>query len=155
MSKTTKKKHVVKEALEDFFIPKENQSIVKVLCSKGNNLHEVQTSIGEQFLVSMPTKFRKNIWIKRGDYVVVEPIEEGDKVKGEIVSLLFKEQVKHIKSEGLWPQGFEEEQIKPMERREPQSDSDSDSDLFVNTNRPVQIVSSSEDETDSDESDSW
>ena len=32
----------------------------------------------------MPSKFRKNIWVKRGDYFVVTPIEEGDKVKAEI-----------------------------------------------------------------------
>lgn len=39
------------------------------------------------YLVSMPTKFRKNVWIKRGDFVLVSPIEEGDKVKAEIVQV--------------------------------------------------------------------
>lgn len=38
----------------------------QVVGSPGNNLHEAVTSKGERFLVSMPTKFRKNIWIKRG-----------------------------------------------------------------------------------------
>lgn len=38
----------------------------QVLGSNGNNLHEAVTDSGEQFLLSMPTKFRKNIWIKRG-----------------------------------------------------------------------------------------
>ena len=38
----------------------------------------------------MPTKFRKNVWIKRGDYVLVQPIEEGDKVKAEIVQILME-----------------------------------------------------------------
>lgn len=42
MSKVTKRKHVMNEALwDDYELPKENQSIVKVLKSKGNNLHEV------------------------------------------------------------------------------------------------------------------
>ena len=36
----------------------------------------------------MPTKFRKNVWIKRGDFVMVQPIDEGDKVKAEIVHIL-------------------------------------------------------------------
>ena len=46
----------------------------------------------------MPTKFRKNVWIKRGDYVLVQPIEEGDKVKAEIVQILMeKHHVKYIK----------------------------------------------------------
>lgn len=38
----------------------------QVVGSRGNNLHEAVTAQGETFLVSMPTKFRKNIWIKRG-----------------------------------------------------------------------------------------
>jgi len=54
----------------------------------------------------MPTKFRKNVWIKRGDYVVVEPIEEGDKVKAEIVQILYKDQIKYIKDQGQWPAEF-------------------------------------------------
>lgn len=92
---------------------------------RGNNLHEVETSTGEKYLASMPTKFRKNIWIKRGQYlerlfirssylqmfccftslgcyVVVEPIEEGKKVKAEIVQMLLKDQIKYFKSEGKW-----------------------------------------------------
>ena len=39
---------------------------VQVIGSRGNNLHEAVTALGKTFLVSMPTKFRKNIWIKRG-----------------------------------------------------------------------------------------
>ena len=34
--------------------------------SRGNNLHEVETAEQQKYLVSMPTKFRKNVWIKRG-----------------------------------------------------------------------------------------
>ena len=48
--------------------------------------------------VSMPTKFRKNVWIKRGDFVMVQPIDEGDKVKAEIVHILMdKHHIKYIK----------------------------------------------------------
>ena len=50
---------------------------------------------------------RKNVWIKRGDFVVVKPIEEGDKVKAEILTILYKEQIKYIKAENQWPEGFE------------------------------------------------
>lgn len=42
MSKVTKRKHVMNEALwDDYELPKDNQNIVKVIKSKGNNLHEV------------------------------------------------------------------------------------------------------------------
>lgn len=69
---------------------------------RGNNLHDVENSQGEAFIVSMPVKFRKSVWTKRGDYVVVEPIEEGNKVKAEIVQILNKENIRYIKNEGLW-----------------------------------------------------
>lgn len=82
MSEATKRKHVHREVLKgELEVPEENQKIVKVLCSRGNNLHEVQSPDSSKFLISMPTKFRKNVWIKKGDYILVEPIEEGEKVK--------------------------------------------------------------------------
>ena len=75
---------------------------VQVLGGKGNNLHEIETSEGEKYLVSMPTKFRKNVWIKRGDFVLIQPIEEGEKVKAEIFAILYTEQIKYIQSQGKW-----------------------------------------------------
>jgi probable RNA-binding protein EIF1AD len=66
MSKATKRKHVTKELLDNYDLPTENQTIVKVLGGRGNNLHEVETPDGDTFLASMPVKFRKNVWMKRG-----------------------------------------------------------------------------------------
>nr|CAG4641380.1 EOG090X0KPP [Eulimnadia texana] len=164
MSKATKRKHVIKETLDEFFLPKENQTIVKILGGRGNNLHEVETSSGEKFLASMPTKFRKNVWVKRGDYVIVEPIEEGDKVKAEIAHVLYKEQIKYIESQGQWPKEFKKSGEAPnQDVAENESegsgsssdeDEDSDSDLFVNTNRlQPGAVNESESSDGSSESD--
>ena len=166
MSQSTKRKYVTKEVLDELRLPTSNERIVRVVAGRGNNLHEVfdpkplaeegnETSelpsdtCGSKYLVSMPTKFRKNVWIKRGDFVVVEPIEEGDKVKAEIVQILYKDQIKYIKGEGQWPTAFgegnthTEDNIKGKSTGESQSeeeDIDDDSDLFQNTNRPkVQI----------------
>ncbi|XP_018348392.1 PREDICTED: probable RNA-binding protein EIF1AD [Trachymyrmex septentrionalis] len=88
-SVTTKRKYVFQE-LDDMSLPTDSQSIVRIVQARGHNLHEVVTPAGEQYIVSMPTKFRQNIWIKRGDYIVIEPIVEGKKVKGEIVKILTK-----------------------------------------------------------------
>lgn len=42
MSRVTKRKHVMNEALwDDLELPKEDHSVVKVLKSMGNNLHQV------------------------------------------------------------------------------------------------------------------
>ncbi|XP_067312570.1 probable RNA-binding protein EIF1AD [Pseudorasbora parva] len=164
MSKATKRKHVVKEVLEDCVTPTEDQHIMRVLGSNGNNLHEAVTGSGERFLVSMPTKFRKNLWIKRGDFVIVDPIKEGEKVKGEISFILYRDHIQYLRKTGVWPEGFQEDHTSSernegtpkerMERKTEEDDSDSeddDSDLFVNTNRATVLYSESEEETDEDE----
>ena len=180
MSQSTKRKHVTKEVLDEFRLPQNNEKIVQIIAGRGNNLHEVFDPNGQssteitsnqelstnKYLVSMPTKFRKNVWIKRGDFVVVEPIIEGDKVKAEIVQILYKEQIKYIKDQGQWPPQFLEDkdnesnslvnQQKEVTRRvndcELNSDEESDdeSDLFQNTNRPK--VNLNEESSDSSSS---
>lgn len=168
MSQATKRKHVVKEVLGDFVTPTGNQQIVKVTGSRGNNLHEAVTAQGETFLVSMPTKFRKNIWIKRGDYVIVDPIEEGEKVKAEISFILYKDHIQYLQKHQHWPQGFMEEpseqdktnkqpekedrdRVEEDDEEEDVSDSEDDeSDLFVNTNRCHYQYSESEEDNEED-----
>ena len=70
-------------------------------------------------LAFLPTKFRKLIWIKRNDFVIVEcgddkdddqntqqsgsNSESGGGFRYVITNILYKDQVKHIKSKGLWP----------------------------------------------------
>ena len=84
------------------------------------------------------------------------PIEEGDKVKAEIISILYKDQIKYIKNEKLWPEGFEKKEDlvekgigkldinKGEEGDNSDSDPEDDSDLFQNTNRPVYEASDEE-----------
>ncbi|XP_074860925.1 putative RNA-binding protein EIF1AD isoform X2 [Carettochelys insculpta] len=159
MSQATKRKHVVKEVLEEYVVPSPQQQIVRVLGTPGNNLHEVETAEGTRFLVSMPTKFRKNIWIKRGDFLLVDPIEEGEKVKAEINFVLYKDHVRYLKKEGLWPEAFSntpesQPRSEAREGEQPavcssgEEDSDDDSDLFVNTNRPCYGCTESEEDSE-------
>lgn len=159
MSKVTKRKHVMKEMQnDDFDPPAENQQIVRIVGTRGNNLHQVESSTlddDDKFLVTMPTKFRKNVWVKRGDFVIVEPIDEGDKVKAEIVRILTPQHIKEFTRDGIWPEKFARPTIDevPIKNGE---DSDNDDDLFKNTNRNQQMAdedSHSETETDSDDGD--
>jgi len=163
MSSATKRKHVTREVEQEFNLPEGDQIIVKVVAGRGNNLHEVEDSTGNTFLVSMPNKFRKNVWIKRGDFVVVNPIEEGDKVKAEIFTILYKDQIKYIKANNLWPTGFEKaavvsQDLSKLNIKEAQSnsedDSDDESDLFQNTNRPV-YEESEDSDTDTESEEDW
>jgi probable RNA-binding protein EIF1AD len=126
MSRVTKLKKIKREIeADDLSLPTEKQQIVRVISSKGqsshhrqlrsrnsinslsgNNLHEVETETESKFLVSMPNKFRKNVWIKRGNYVLVEEIDEGDKVKAEIVRILTDEHIKEFEKHNQWPKKF-------------------------------------------------
>ncbi|XP_074605078.1 putative RNA-binding protein EIF1AD [Brevipalpus obovatus] len=148
MSKITKRKYVTQEVMDNLFIPEEPCYIVKVIAGRGNNLHEIETPDGQRYLASMPTKFRRNVWIKRGNYVVVEPIEEGDKVKAEIVQILLKDQIKYIKGEGKWPPQFEE----PKGSGE-KDDQAGDEFELPNPNRVTSTEDSEEDSESSSESD--
>ncbi|XP_050544290.1 probable RNA-binding protein EIF1AD [Daktulosphaira vitifoliae] len=133
MSKATKRKHVQKEMLNSNWAgPTGDQRLVRIIAGRGNNLHEVcSIDDNEIFLVSMPAKFRRNVWVKRDDYVVIEPISEGDKVRGEIVRVLTKEDVKIFKQKG-WGKKNDDDEITP------------------NTNRPIVTTISDLSSTDTD-----
>jgi len=151
MSQSTKRKHVTKEVLDDFELPKENQKIVRVVAGRGNNLHQViEADEKTSYLASMPTKFRKNVWIKRGDYCIVEPIQEGDKVKAEIVRILYKEQIRTIKLESQWPFADKKSSTEKQFDLPPSSSDEEDDDLERNPNRQPNIQEE-EDEDTSDE----
>jgi len=57
-------------------------------------------------LASMPTKFRNTIYLIRGNFIYVEPIEENAKVSYEIVKILNKDHIKQLYLEKAWPEEF-------------------------------------------------
>ncbi|KAI3422049.1 hypothetical protein GPALN_012586 [Globodera pallida] len=129
MSKTAKKKFVTKQLVKEIVVPSDNEFIAKILASRGNNLHEVETADGKNFLVSMPTKFRKTLWVRRGSYVILHPIEEGDKVRAEIVHVLDAENITFLMERHIWPEKFIVD-AELLTKRGPRSDENEDSDLF-------------------------
>lgn len=38
----------------------------------------------------------------QGDYVIVDPIEEGEKVKAEISFILYKDHIQYLQKQQLW-----------------------------------------------------
>ncbi|XP_054262642.1 probable RNA-binding protein EIF1AD [Macrosteles quadrilineatus] len=132
-SSSTKRKHVYSELLQpELRVPRENQQIVRLTGGRGNHLHDAETPEGDKFIVSMPTKFRKSVWVKRGDYVLVESIPEGDKVKAEIVTVLTKDHIRFYKNQKCWPDQFEEKSnsfsVQPRYETSSSSSSTSDED---------------------------
>jgi probable RNA-binding protein EIF1AD len=93
MSKATKKRFVTKKLESELVLPKEDESIARVVASVGRDLHEVIDAEGEKYLVSMPPRFRTTVYIRRGHFVYLTRIDEGDKVKGEITHVLDNETI--------------------------------------------------------------
>ncbi|KAJ8912263.1 hypothetical protein NQ315_008854 [Exocentrus adspersus] len=149
MSRSSVRKQVMIEVLQDDqSLPAENQRIVRVLKSRGNNLHEVENPDKSILLASMPRRFRCGVWVKKGDFVLVEPIEEGNKVKAEIVKILSTEQIKYYKMNNVWPEEFSD-----VVGDKKTDKKDSDDEIFVNPNRPRVSDSGSNESSDSDSSD--
>lgn len=122
MSVASKRRYMMNKLDYEMYLPVEGDSIAQVVGARGNNLHEVRyianllltlvtpkvlEESGETYLVSMPSKFRKSVWIRKGQFVVVRPIEEGDKVRAEIEHVLDAENVLYIREQNKWPQRFE------------------------------------------------
>lgn len=113
--KTSYRKTITGEFLYGSREPKENEHIAQILGMRGSNLFEIQFPNEDQALTFLPMKFRKLIWIKRGDFVIVSGAEEdittadGGKgaVKFMIEHILYKDQIKNLKDKDLWPYGAE------------------------------------------------
>jgi probable RNA-binding protein EIF1AD len=87
------------------------ESIVRVIALRGSNVCEVQRPDGTATLAQIPTRFRKVVWIKRGNFVIArEPpgLQAKNRVRMLVEHVLFGPQVSHLKKQGLWPKEFAE-----------------------------------------------
>ncbi len=99
-----------KSLQEDVDPPGEGQHIVMAVGSRGSNIMEVQFPDGKRTLCLIPARFHKKLWIKRGNYLIIENAEETDAaVTGQVVHVLFADHVKQLKKiQGVWPIEFAE-----------------------------------------------
>ena len=108
------RKHLTDSVLNDLPEPHENERIAKVLGTRGGNQFElvIDPQDGEldttPQLAILPTKFRKLVWLKRNDYVICAVADDDDKgdeagIRYMVTHILYKEQVKHLKDKGFWP----------------------------------------------------
>lgn len=115
MKRRTPYRKVVTDAvLYDFPEPTATQRIALVQRSHGGNLLEVETGdggTGSRGLAMLPTKFRKLVWVKRGDAVIVSEAAgsfvtaegEAGAVRFIVEHILYADQVKHLRAVGKWP----------------------------------------------------
>ncbi|XP_059666860.1 uncharacterized protein LOC132312498 [Cornus florida] len=106
------RKNLKRAVKEETLTLQQGQSIMQVVSLRGSNLIEVLDAKGEKSLALFPAKFQKSMWIKRGNFVVVdesgreEAVESGRKVGCMVSQVLFYEQVRALKNSPEWPEIF-------------------------------------------------
>ncbi|CAM9432063.1 unnamed protein product [Scytosiphon promiscuus] len=109
--RTLYRKSVTDDYLNSTPEPGENEEIALAQAPRGSNIIEIMLASGEPALALLPTRFRKLIWVKRGDYLITSTSAgdfetsagEAGKVRHRVEHILNKDQVKHLKKQGLWP----------------------------------------------------
>lgn len=108
------RKHLTDSVLNDLPEPGEGELVAKVLATRGSNQFDICTpsSLCEPQLAILPTKFNKLVWVKRNDFVIVQHgggrDEDGGGIRFMINHILYKEQIKHLRSKQLWPKEFDD-----------------------------------------------
>ncbi|CAI4223279.1 unnamed protein product [Auanema sp. JU1783] len=108
MSVASKRRFITNKVEREYYEPVEGDIIAQIKGPRGNNLHDVEDQNGEIYVASMPPKFRKAVWVRRGQFVILRSIDEGDKVKAEIEHVLDEESVLYIREIKKWPVHFED-----------------------------------------------
>lgn len=120
--RTHYRKHLTDSVLHDLPEPSPPHSLVaKIVATRGSNQFDVKLADGQQELAILPTKFRKLVWLKRNDFVIVETVTDEDDdneddrtgeatktndsggIRCMISHILYQEQIKHLVGKGLWP----------------------------------------------------
>ncbi|CAM9377175.1 unnamed protein product [Choristocarpus tenellus] len=112
--RTLYRKSVTDNYLNSLPEPGDDEEIALVQAPRGSNIIEILLASGEQALAILPTRFRKLIWVKRGDFLIASTSTgdfensagEAGKVRHRVEHILNKDQVKHLKKVGLWPEAF-------------------------------------------------
>lgn len=177
--RTHYRKHLTDKVLHDFPEPTGNESIAKVVATRGGNQFDIILPLDNSpQLAMLPTKFRKLVWLKRNDFVIVQTgggvtddaTHDTGGIRYIINHILYKEQVKHLRQKGLWPNddsNFAEGNLDEIDlaatRKTDEggivyeyddcSDEDNvDADLFVNTNRVAAMTVQDSSDSEVDES---
>ena len=119
--------HVLRQALQEYASPPgPGECICKAHGSRGSNHIDVELPNGERTLMLLPAKFHRKLWIRKGSYVIVELLADGEdageSVRGQIARVLMQDDVKYLKAMvGVWPERF----AKSSDREEVEKDMES------------------------------
>ncbi|XP_042045648.1 probable RNA-binding protein EIF1AD [Salvia splendens] len=158
------RKNLKRAVEEEMMALQHGQNIMQVVDLRGSNLIEVMDAKGQHLLAIFPAKFQKSMWIKRGNFVVVdesgreEAIESGRKVAGILTQVLYHDQVRLLQKSPEWPEIFKPSPQETSKQDACKEECSSDDDeglppLEANTNRVNPLLLHSDTETTSDDSD--
>lgn len=73
---------------------------------------DVELPDKSQILCDIPNRLAKKVWIKRGDYVIVEllplnPKHTDSKPRATVAHILLPDSIKQLQRDNLWPAEFE------------------------------------------------
>lgn len=147
--------------LHDLPEPAEGQLVAEVTAMQSSAQITVRKPDGESVLCELPARFRNKVFVRRGIFVIISEAAgaSSGKVRGCVDHVLFGQQVKHLKKNGMWPAAFEAPVDLPdadadadagnASEGEGESESDDDDDLLPNPNRrPLDDDSDDYDEDD-------
>lgn len=160
------RKGVTNDVLHGNPIPEEGELVAKVKGSRGGNIIDIHCGDNSEGIAVMPQKFRKLIWVKRGDYVIVSGAQEDEGASDEVENggnnsgliryrvkhILYKDQIRHIKSVNLWPNIFNDVQNQDEEQETSQEKNTTSTSLKKNQ---MEITNDYSDDEDSDINDEF
>ncbi|KAL9610735.1 MAG: hypothetical protein Q9167_004598 [Letrouitia subvulpina] len=85
----------------------EGHVIARIKKIEGNSLYDVELPSKEALLVELPPRFRSQIWIKRGSFVIVDTAAfaaRNNKLDGQIANVIRDE--KQWRKQPYWPKEF-------------------------------------------------
>ncbi|MEM4259391.1 MAG: translation initiation factor eIF-1A [Candidatus Pacearchaeota archaeon] len=81
-------------------MPKEKQLIGVVVQRFGGNRMEVHASDGKKRNCRIPGRYKKSLWLRPGDVVLIEPWPDNDE-KGDIIFKYSSSAVNQLRKKGL------------------------------------------------------
>ncbi|MEA3378764.1 MAG: translation initiation factor eIF-1A [Nanoarchaeota archaeon] len=95
-----KKKQVVPEQVFRVKVPRDKQSIGIVETRLGGSKMRVRCFDGKTRLCRIPGRLKRRLWVRAGNYVLVEPWEYGGDEKGDLLYKYRPNQVAWLKRKG-------------------------------------------------------
>jgi probable RNA-binding protein EIF1AD len=116
--RTGYRKTLQDDTLHGLPIPTASQCLAFVVRASGSNLFELRTEVGATVVALLPTKFRKLVWLKRGDFVILSAPAAGatstargvaGAVTHVVEAILYADAMRNLRAVGRLAEAFEGE----------------------------------------------